>query len=137
MTRSKLPEHTAAPATVTVLLPADVTAPAIARHAVRDSLLRRGCEAPRLDDILLATSELVTNAVEHGERPERLELDYADGRVTLRIFDTGATLPELRVPAPARARSRGLQLVRALAEDWGFQRSDGGKYVWARFLLPC
>lgn len=134
MTISKLPEHIAVTPTVTVLLPADVTAPAIARHAVRDTLLRRGCE--ELDDLLLATSELVTNAVEHGERPERLELDYADGRLTLRVFDTGTTLPELRVPAPALARSRGLQLVRALAEDWGFRRYDGGKYVWATFLLP-
>jgi len=134
MTTSKLPEHTAAALTVTVLLPADVTAPAIARHVVRDTLFRLGCEA--LDDVLLATSELVTNAVEHGDRPERLELDYAEGRVTLRVFDTGETAPELRIPAPARARSRGLQLVSALAEDWGFRRSDGGKYVWARFLLP-
>jgi len=133
MTTSKLPEHTAAATTVTVLLPADVTAPAIARHAVRDTLLRRGYTA--LDDVLLATSELVTNAVEHGERPERLELDYAEGRLTLRVFDTGTTLPELRIPAPARARSRGLQLVRALAEDWGFRRYDGGKYVWATFVL--
>lgn len=134
MTTSKLPEHTAAAATATVLLPADITAPAIARHAVRDMLLRRGCEV--LDDVLLATSELVTNAVEHGERPERLELDYAGGRLTLRVYDTGESLPQLRIPAPARARSRGLQLVRTLAEDWGFRRYDGGKYVWATFVIP-
>ena len=136
MTTSKLPEHaTAVTAPVSVLLPADVTAPAIARHTVRDVLLRHGCGQDRLADVLLATSELVTNAVEHGERPERLELLFDDERLTLRVHDTGSTTPQLRFPGPTEARSRGLQLVRAVAEDWGFERRPSGKYVWAVFSL--
>ena len=137
MTRSKTPPcTTVAAARLRVLLPADVTAPALARHEVRAMLLRLGLQDRQCDDILLATSELVTNAFEHGERPQRLELEYAGDRLTLRVHDTGRMLPELRAPSPAEARSRGLVLVQALSLDWGFERCPGGKYVWAVFPLP-
>jgi anti-sigma regulatory factor (Ser/Thr protein kinase) len=137
MTTSRMPQRTAAPAAqMRVLLPADVTAPALARHEVRAAMLRFGVSEDRLDDVLLATSELVTNAFEHGERPQRLELEYDGARLTLRVHDTGRMLPELRAPSPAEARSRGLVLVQALSLDWGFERCPGGKYVWAVFPLP-
>ncbi|GAB3138531.1 ATP-binding protein [Amycolatopsis stemonae] len=137
MTTSKLPQRPAVPAApLTVLLPADVTAPARARHEVRSAMLGLGFTEPQLDDVLLATSELVTNAFEHGECPQALELAYADGRLTLRVYDTGSLLPELRAPSPAQARSRGLVLVQALSEDWGFERCPGGKFVWAVFRVP-
>ncbi|WP_439385656.1 ATP-binding protein [Amycolatopsis lexingtonensis] len=136
MTTSKMPQHTAAAAaSLRVLLPADVTAPALARHEVRTALLGHGVGERGLADVLLATSELVTNAFEHGERPRRLELEYADGYLTLRVYDTGALLPELRAPSPAQARSRGLVLVQALSVDWGFERCAGGKFVWAVFRV--
>ncbi|MDT7801727.1 MAG: hypothetical protein QOI78_5160 [Actinomycetota bacterium] len=137
MTTSKMPQRMAVPAApLTVLLPGDVTAPALARHEVRKAMLGFGLCDAQLDDVLLAASELVTNAFEHGERPERMELEYTDGRLTLRVYDVGRRLPELRAPSPAKARSRGLVLVQALSEDWGFERCDGGKYVWAVFRIP-
>jgi anti-sigma regulatory factor (Ser/Thr protein kinase) len=137
MTMSKAPQRTAtAVAPLRVLLPADVTAPALARHEVRTTLLRHGLREEQFDDVLLATSELVTNAFEHGDRPQRLEMEYAGGRLTLRVHDTGRMLPELRAPSPAEARSRGLVLVQALSLNWGFERCPGGKYVWAVFQLP-
>ncbi|WP_290050613.1 ATP-binding protein [Amycolatopsis solani] len=136
MTTSKMPQQTAAAtAPLRVLLPADVTAPARARHEVRAALLGLGVGERRQEDVLLATSELVTNAFEHGERPQRMELEYAGGLLTLRVYDTGALLPELRAPSPAEARSRGLVLVQALSVDWGFERCDGGKFVWAVFRV--
>ncbi|MFJ7210777.1 ATP-binding protein [Amycolatopsis sp. NPDC098790] len=136
MTTSRMPQRTAVQAApLMVPLPDDVTAPARARHEVRSALLAAGlCEA-QLDDVLLATSELVTNAFEHGEHPWRLELAYADARLTLRVYDAGRLLPELRAPSPAQARSRGLVLVQALSEDWGFERCPGGKVVWAVFRI--
>ncbi|WP_033260977.1 ATP-binding protein [Amycolatopsis vancoresmycina] len=137
MTTSRMPQRAAAPAApLRVLLPADVTAPALARHEVRQTLLRLGLQECQFDDILLATSELVTNAFEHGERPQRLELEYDGVRVTLRVYDTGRRLPALRAPSPAEARSRGLVLVQALSLDWGFERCPAGKYVWAVFQVP-
>ncbi|MGK3199656.1 ATP-binding protein [Amycolatopsis sp. MEPSY49] len=137
MTTSELPQRTAVPAApLTVPLPDDVTAPARARHEVRSAMLAAGLDEAQLDDVLLATSELVTNAFEHGECPRSLEFGYADGRLTLRVYDAGQLLPELRAPSPAEARSRGLVLVQALSEDWGFERCPGGKLVWAVFRVP-
>ncbi|WP_329053050.1 ATP-binding protein [Amycolatopsis sp. NBC_01488] len=130
-------QRTAAPvAPLTVLLPDNVTAPARARREVRSMLLGFGLDETQLDDVLLATSELVTNAFEHGESPQRLELSYFEGQLTLQVHDTGSGLPELRAPSPAEARSRGLVLVQALSEDWGFERCPGGKFVWAVFRIP-
>lgn len=137
MTTSNLQRPAAPAAPLTVLLPDDVTAPARARYEVRSALLGLGLLETQLDDVLLATSELVTNAFEHGERPKRLELAYAGERLTLRVYDTSGRLPELRAPSPAEARSRGLVLVQALSEDWGFERCPGGKVVWAVFRVPA
>ncbi|WP_326945696.1 MULTISPECIES: ATP-binding protein [unclassified Amycolatopsis] len=135
MTTSKMPQRIAAAAPLTVLLPSDVTAPALARREVRAAMAAFGLDEAQLEDVLLATSELVTNAFEHGERPQRFQMEYADGHLTLRVYDTGRMLPELRAPSPAEARSRGLVLVQALSEDWGFERCPGGKYVWAIFRV--
>jgi anti-sigma regulatory factor (Ser/Thr protein kinase) len=99
-------------------------------------LLGAGLEEAQLDDVLLATSELVTNAFEHGECPQRLELSYFEGELTLRVHDSGSRPPQLRAPSPAEARSRGLVLVEALSEDWGFEPCPGGKFVWAVFRIP-
>lgn len=133
MTTSDTRPRTTAIATIAVSLPVDVSAPAVARHAVRDALAELGLSGPQVEDVLLATSELVTNAVEHGERPERLELDLSDGKLILRVFDAGSALPVLKPSKASEARRRGLELVQALASEWGHRRSAFGKYVWAAF----
>ncbi|WP_409489229.1 ATP-binding protein [Amycolatopsis sp. cmx-11-12] len=134
MTMSKTRSEASLPV-VSLPLPVDVTAPAVARQAVRATLASLGFDDLAADDILLATSELVTNAFEHGEKPDRLDVEYAEGRLTLRVFDSGSGRPRLKEPSPMAARSRGLQLVHALSDDWGHEPCDGGKYVWAVFSL--
>ncbi|ANN21207.1 anti-sigma regulatory factor [Amycolatopsis orientalis] len=134
MTMSKTRSEGSLPV-VSLPLPVDVTAPAVARQAVRATLASLGFDDLAADDVLLATSELVTNAFEHGEKPDKLEVEYADGRLTLRVFDSGTNRPRLKEPSPMAARSRGLQLVHALSEDWGHELCAGGKYVWAVFSL--
>jgi anti-sigma regulatory factor (Ser/Thr protein kinase) len=125
----------AADVTVRLALPADVTAPAVARAQVRSTLADLGVSARLCDDVLLATSELVTNAFEHGDRPDRLELRLDSVELVVRVFDTSAKVPELKEPLATAARSRGLQLVRALARRWGYDPAEGGKCVWAAFAL--
>ncbi|RSN58593.1 anti-sigma regulatory factor [Amycolatopsis sp. WAC 04182] len=134
MTMSKTRSEGSLPV-VSLPLPVAVTAPAVARQAVRATLAGFGLDGPAVDDVLLATSELVTNAFEHGEKPDRLEVEYSDGRLTLRVFDSGTERPKLKEPSPMAARSRGLQLVHALSDDWGHELCSGGKYVWAVFSL--
>ncbi|RJQ91205.1 ATP-binding protein [Amycolatopsis panacis] len=139
MTTSRMPSRRAtvpAPDPLRVVLPADVTAPAVARRRIQAALASIDLPGTLRDDVLLATSELVTNAVEHGERPERLELMLTTEELVVSVFDRGAKIPELQAPSsPAAARSRGLQLVHALSIRWGYNPAEGGKCVWAAFAL--
>ncbi|SDZ44929.1 Anti-sigma regulatory factor (Ser/Thr protein kinase) [Amycolatopsis xylanica] len=116
-------------------LPDDPTAPTVARRVVRQALAELGVADDLIDDAVLATSELVTNAVEHGGGPDRLELEHDSEQFTLRVFDRSPSPPAQRTPGPAKARSRGLLLVQAVAVEWGSDPDGRGKGVWARFAL--
>jgi anti-sigma regulatory factor (Ser/Thr protein kinase) len=111
----------------------DLSAPSLARQTVRKALAGLGVDGQLAEDILLVTSELVSNAVEHGGGCDRLEIDHDDDQVTICVYDRNTVRPEPRVAAPLAPRSRGLRLVNALTPLWGSEACDGGKYVWARF----
>lgn len=87
------------------------------------------------DDALLLVSELVTNAVRHGDPDIVLSLSVRYGRVRVAVQDSGASLPVLPAVAPSidRPTGRGLLIVSATAADWGVERlpDGGGKRVWA------
>jgi anti-sigma regulatory factor (Ser/Thr protein kinase) len=91
------------------------------------------------EDVGLVVSELVTNALLHtggaGGDAVRLELEWAGDALTCRVVDA-SPLPPLPEEADQNAESgRGLILVDALAESWGWQDLPEGKAVWARFPL--
>ena len=110
------------------LFPAHPASVRRARHVVAEALphvLR-----PALSDSLaLLTSELVTNAIRHGTRPEdddlvELVLWPADGHYWLAVSDpgngSGADLrtPVLTHPDAGSETGRGLVLVDHLATAW-------------------
>jgi anti-sigma regulatory factor (Ser/Thr protein kinase) len=107
-------------------IPARPDAGAIARRAI--SAWMGG--HPRLDDALLAVTELVNNAVVHGGLSDGGELTVAmkperEGiRLTVRhvgaFFDVGELSPPSRDPGA----SRGLAIVERIADRWGVD-SDG------------
>ena len=112
------------------LPPASGSVPA-ARHLVREVL--RAWRAPQDDgDVALLVTELVANVVDHvgGESVLSLELEYSDGWLRIAVADGSAVRPvvgELRGDQP---RGRGMQIVAAIADDWGVEDADGGKRVW-------
>jgi anti-sigma regulatory factor (Ser/Thr protein kinase) len=114
-------------------LPSDHGAASVARRGVSAVLDVASLPGELAYDILLVTSELVTNAIEHGGTPVHLELRVSRDRVVLRVHDRGEGLPCLRKSDPSTERSRGLRLVEALAEKWGYEEQDRGKHVWAEF----
>ena len=121
--------------TVDVPLPQDLTAPSVARRAVR-RLLDRWRLQDVLEPVLLAVSELVTNALRHGRPPVALRLEHRDHGVTVDVHDGSRDLPGTPAPEqPDGAESgRGLGIVEAMAAETGVEDvPNNGKSVWARF----
>jgi anti-sigma regulatory factor (Ser/Thr protein kinase) len=102
-----------------------------ARDEVRKALADWGVPEA-VDDTCLIVSELVGNAVRHGEPEIRLTLATDGARVTGSVFDRGAGMPRVRQVTGTDVSGRGLWLVGAVATAWGVvPESDGlGKTVW-------
>ncbi|WP_316520138.1 ATP-binding protein [Kitasatospora brasiliensis] len=111
-----------------------------ARRLVRTQLNSWSWSGDPVDDLVLITSELVTNAVVHacqGYGEVRLSLQEFGGDCRLEVWDPRGDL-QLRRPHPRRFTEggRGIDLVRQLAFDFGvIARRDAGKRVWVRMLL--
>ncbi|MEV0253213.1 ATP-binding protein [Streptomyces sp. NPDC050732] len=117
----------------TLYIPHDLRAVTICRRALR-LILTMHC-LPQLTDMaeLLAT-ELVSNAVRHTKGPAALRVRYSDGVLRVGAWDADPTPP---APPPRTAdagdeQGRGLDLVRACADGWGWSPGDTepGKHVW-------
>ncbi|MEV1011523.1 SpoIIE family protein phosphatase [Streptomyces sp. NPDC049881] len=86
---------------------------------------------------VLAASELVANSLKHGRAPMGLRLRRTDRRLIVEVTDGDEHLPRRQVAAPADEAGRGMQVIAAIAADWGARRlPEGGKAVWAEFALP-
>ncbi len=114
---------------------------ATARAFVRDTLQGWGY-GDVVDDAVVLTSELVTNAVIHaGTAADVLCLRTEHG-VRVEVADR---YPEREVPLqgsgrtevhPERENGRGLLLCAALASRWGVEYSPTRKQVWFQLDLP-
>lgn len=115
-------------------LPADPSAPALARAAV--VVAAAGVPEHLLLDAELLTSELVTNAiVASPDDAEGITLHVLVSEDVLRLEVVEPTVPSTGPPAGA-ADGRDLRLVIALASRWGGAR-EGDTYVtWFELDLP-
>lgn len=64
--------------------------PSAARDAARSAAHAAGLGARRIEDVLVVTSELVTNAIRYGRPPVTLELWHEPDRVLVAVGDTGS-----------------------------------------------
>ncbi|XVQ08514.1 ATP-binding protein [Spirillospora sp. CA-255316] len=134
------------PRTARRVLPAENTAPKEARSFTRATLREWGLDAAA-DDALIAVSELVTNALQHGLRglpkplpagPIQLVLLGHPRRLVVTVTDPGERTPEPIDIEPGRfgEGGRGLLVVGAVSGAWGWAPlTTGGKAVWAAFDL--
>jgi len=120
-----------------VRLPASATAPALARDAVRDLLASIPIDGETGELVVLLVSEVVTNALLHGEGPIGMALESSDGQLTIGVADRcpQRTL-ELRHPGPEATSGRGLQFLDEFAARWWVEQGDGAKTVWFRVDFP-
>jgi len=95
---------------------------------------------PLAEDAAVIVSELVTNALRHGlhglsgAAPAEVELIWwrRAGEITCMVTDPGAQPPVMAAPDPLAEAGRGLHVVEALSDAWGWTRLDGRrKAVWA------
>ena len=126
-------------------LPVDGTAPARARRFVRaaiNSLSRSTPAATRstadeqtIDDLLLITSELVTNGVTARGTELAITLEAHFGEITVAVFDDGPGQPRPTSAGPRDPSGRGLAIVDSIAERGGVTPDGVGKSVWATIAL--
>jgi Histidine kinase-like ATPase domain len=115
-----------------------------ARRLTRNTL--RGWDLISLaEDAEMIVGELAANAVTHAmpapvRRPAEvnlgLRLQRRTSEVVCAVLDPSAAPPVLKAPGGADEPGRGLQMVDALSDVWGWSPVAGyGKAVWA--ILLC
>ena len=107
--------------------------------------LQRWGTADRSQDIAIVVSELLTNALRHAvpgsgdsrpsrlTRPIRLGLLQPGSCVLCAVADPSRAAPVPQTRGSFAETGRGLQIICALSDQWGFAPSDPGKVVWALF----
>jgi sigma-B regulation protein RsbU (phosphoserine phosphatase) len=121
-------------------LPADRRTPAAARALVRSVLAEAQLEE-LLDEALLLTTELSTNAIEHAGTELDIEVVADASGMTVTVSDFAAgPLDDVTVGrrndltdiSKVAERGRGLLLVDHFANRWGTTHLPTGKGVWFR-----
>jgi anti-sigma regulatory factor (Ser/Thr protein kinase) len=120
----------------------------IARQFTRQTVRRWNLHSIH-DDAVQIASELVANAVRYGS-PDTGAADDPHAGVwlafTLRprtllcvVRDPSQLSPRLTPPQPLAEGNRGLPIVNALSNTWGWTTNTQtqGKSVWARVSLPA
>jgi anti-sigma regulatory factor (Ser/Thr protein kinase) len=123
-------------------LPFEPASASIARRHIVHVLRARGTDPGTCDDAALVVSELVGNALRHGRAASggRLTVRWrlGDGLLRIEVTDGGGpNRPAVRPHTDALVQSgRGLEIVAALADAWGYDRGGQGTTVWAVMEAP-
>ncbi|GGZ06376.1 ATP-binding protein [Streptomyces nitrosporeus] len=86
-------------------------------------------------DLMLAVSELITNADRYSHGPYMLELEGNAQRISVTVYDSSTALPVLYSPDPARLGGHGMEIVVALCDRVTAERVPVGKRIRAEFEL--
>ena len=121
---------------VLAVLPPDPRTPREARRLLRHYLAPHA-SGEIAEAVVLAVSELVTNAVEHAGTRVELRAGVDAGCLRIEVADGSGDLPRETEPRPGTVGGRGLRLVQQLADRWDVTTTATGKTVWfERRLAP-
>jgi anti-sigma regulatory factor (Ser/Thr protein kinase) len=105
-----------------------------AANVVRARMLVRSAHADlppgMLERLELVVSELASNAVIHAETRFDVRLTIGEP-IRVEVIDGSPIPPVVRHPVRLDLGGRGLIIVDAAADRWGFDLVDDGKVVWA------
>jgi anti-sigma regulatory factor (Ser/Thr protein kinase) len=112
-------------------MPPAAASVSLARHRIVDLLRANGWSEDRIDAAALMTTELATNAVEHAQSPYTLTIDLTAQTLRVDVRDASTSAPVVCPGAPNTGLGgRGLALVAALSDRWGYEPLADGKSVW-------
>ena len=119
----------------------DTTYPGGTEHvrAVRANLRAVLRDCPRADDVVMCASELAANAALHSR--SRLPGGTFTVRATvspdlyarIEVQDDGGPWNQGMIDP---TRHHGLDIVRAVADEWGIDGDHTSRIIWARFDWP-
>jgi anti-sigma regulatory factor (Ser/Thr protein kinase) len=91
--------------------------------------------APRIADLRLVISEVITNAVRHGGEGDMVvAVTPKPGYLCVQVTDTGdGFAPRPRAFEPDDDGGFGLFLIERLTRRWGLTREDNNTRVWFEF----
>jgi len=123
-------------------VPADLTVVSFVRSALACVLTREEWPADGAGRVLLASTEALTNAIEHGSPgggAVEVELSVTADRVDIRVLDQGHPGTPLPVvpdapPPPDALRGRGLIIISRLSDDFELSARGDGTQVDVGFL---
>nr|WSY54357.1 ATP-binding protein [Streptomyces sp. NBC_00886] len=125
-----------APWEYSLSIPNDPRAGTVSRRTLRLILTVHGLSG-LVDTAELIAAELVSNAVRHTKGPADLRVRWSAGVLRIGAWDADPEPPPPSRPLALTTESedgRGLALVRACADLWGWQplarHGRRGKYVW-------
>ena len=118
------------------------TYPGAAEHisTVRADLRPLLHDYPAADDVILCASELAANAAKHsnsrlpgGTFTVRILISRGDF-IRIEVHDNGGPWTPARTTPSGH---HGLDIVRAVATEWGIENDHTSRTVWARFNWPA
>ncbi|MFC7846410.1 ATP-binding protein [Streptomyces sp. NPDC057382] len=90
-------------------------------------------EPDTVDSVVLAVSELITNAHVHAHSDAHLVLTWDGDCLHVSVHDEDPRLPRQRDAQPGEVSGRGVAIVQKLADEWGMRCQRHGKTVMACF----
>ncbi|QMU69312.1 ATP-binding protein [Streptacidiphilus sp. P02-A3a] len=89
-----------------------------------------------VDDVLLAVSELITNAHVHARSDAQVVLIWDRTCLQVSVSDSSPDLPTRRHPDREHESGRGMAIVEAVSDTWEAHSKGNGKTISACFHPP-
>ncbi|MEV5516058.1 ATP-binding protein [Streptomyces flaveolus] len=84
-----------------------------------------------VDVVQLVVSELLTNACKYAPGPSLVDLELAEDRVEVSVWDSDPVLPVPAASDPGRVGRHGLEIVMAVCQTYEVRRETVGKRTTA------
>jgi serine/threonine-protein kinase RsbW len=122
---------------IQLVIPSEPGRIAEADEFLEAALRSRGVAEAVVSDMAIATTELVNNAIVHGNKRDAtrtvtLTLQFTESDVVIRVVDQGDGFDPNKIPDPLAEENllkevgRGIFIARSLMDDVKYERDPGG-----------